>query len=514
MLGEFWDVPPPKAAEKPGPVQTTMPMWSRVLGGRSQTKSSSAGARAEGRQPPRIAGQIPASPAAGCQLIDSSDSSAEIECIATPPPRQQRTRQKPRSSAQTQNTGAKERADATSASQSGNTAAAARFSAKPCAAEEVVLDEEDDVVEVTADRGEKGAKDDAEVVLVLHPRRAPNRNRVLETPRHTRKRRAEELFAPSSPLLLHASSPTIKRFNTQQSQAVVLVEATQGLAGDELLPSSPPAAADHFSGDTLVSSSACPPQQSGDNSVSVQTAADGCDSSLMAAIDSTEWVPETPRQLLPADPPLTLGLGLSSDPISDFCSPAASPSLELNPAYERFGDRCLLSTLGSDPIPKGAGSETAPFAHSEAGHGAETDTGADADACTNPSITQWYHSNLQRCQSDDYDDDDDASGGLELPFDNSYGDLSLEGDSEGESAACETESSANAAQQQTEDGYSSPLEGFWDLRAATQGSSNERDMYYNQFQPTARQLANRQRAAERRTTCIQPSSSSACTGSG
>ncbi|KAJ2864508.1 hypothetical protein GGI22_001705 [Coemansia erecta] len=124
----------------------------------------------------------------------------------------------------------------------------------------------------------------------------------------------------------------------------------------------------------------------------------------------------------------------------------------------------------------------------------------------NRSITQWYKENLftqklndgdenENKDDDNYnninDEDDNPLCGI---LDNSILDNSILGsESDGEAEKGEelphlNRSTTTSGKQASnkgkarddndddEDGYSSPLEGFWDLRCSTQGSSLERDI--------------------------------------
>ncbi|KAJ2798181.1 hypothetical protein H4R21_004034 [Coemansia helicoidea] len=156
----------------------------------------------------------------------------------------------------------------------------------------------------------------------------------------------------------------------------------------------------------------------------------------------------SPRADLPAR--AAGSAGVPSDPISEFCSPAVSPAPP-------------RAATGSAQLP---------------GPTAQVQQRDDPGAT---SITQWYLGNLAK------DDESDSS-------------LSLRLTSDRDSPAC-GDSSASAhpgTELAGSDGYSSPLEGFWDLRDNMQGSTQDRDMYMCQFEPTDRQRANRARKEARR----------------
>ncbi|KAJ2159267.1 hypothetical protein GGF46_003151 [Coemansia sp. RSA 552] len=84
----------------------------------------------------------------------------------------------------------------------------------------------------------------------------------------------------------------------------------------------------------------------------------------------------------------------------------------------------------------------------------------------NTSITQWYHDNLTK------DDSADDGLGLGCP-------------SDADSLAHEEPAQATG-EQASDDGYSSPLEGFWDLRRNGQDGGSDRDMYIHQFESSVR----------------------------
>ncbi|KAJ2819133.1 hypothetical protein IWW50_005568 [Coemansia erecta] len=279
-------------------------------------------------------------------------------------------------------------------------------------------------------------------------------------------RPAKAASIQSSPMLLHASSPTIRRFNSNDSSTLVLAIASQDeddepRAVTPLLFSNP-------SSETMVGTA---PRKD------ASSANIGAILASSPPIGSFDFIPETPR-LSPVSPtaPKSRNLkavsgDLSSDPISEFCTPLNSPSV--NRSGRRPGNAlpsaehtCLLS---SDP-----------------GYAANTDELANINSIpgekyTQTSVTQWYHENL--VTGNLAADSQGATGSIAATTITVFG----TGESQSSDIAAHVGDSNEHVHHRDEpndgcdDGYSSPLEGFWDLRKAAPNSLQDRDMYINQF---------------------------------
>ncbi|KAJ1734674.1 hypothetical protein LPJ61_000949 [Coemansia biformis] len=284
------------------------------------------------------------------------------------------------------------------------------------------------------------------------------RSRLQPAPKRARTQRPLVPGPPSSLPLLRASSPTIVRANRSNlatAAAVVLAGCTQEAPSTAWLPSSPPSGA-MLSGSTAVGSAAAP------------------GSPRPASLRSC--IPETPPasppasrldSLLGSPRPATNSADLSSDPIGEFCSPVASPvciRAAARPSNDQVRQRSNLAQECAGGL----------------GCGESTSDGLDAGG-----ITQWYHGNL------DKDGESDRRPGLP---DSSDDDLLVCEDSP--AGAYPTDAPPGS------DGYSSPLEGFWDLRNDVQGCTQDRDLYIRQFEPTDRQRASRTRREARRTPAV------------
>ncbi|KAJ2556795.1 hypothetical protein EV175_001759, partial [Coemansia sp. RSA 1933] len=188
---------------------------------------------------------------------------------------------------------------------------------------------------------------------------------------------------------------------------------------------------------------------------------------------------------------------LSSDPISEFLTPAAPTTPKSPLAAPDFSE---LSTM-SVPL-------TSMSASKDTRNNLRQDASIDED---DRSITQWYKDNLftQRLDDDDDNDGDENNGNEEDedPLSSILNNGILDSDSNGETDKGEnilqpnrdrTTSNNSRDCGDGDDGYSSPLEGFWDLRCSTQGSMLERNMYMNQFEPSQRPSTARKRKSSQR----------------
>ncbi|KAJ2081390.1 hypothetical protein H4R24_002376 [Coemansia sp. RSA 988] len=264
---------------------------------------------------------------------------------------------------------------------------------------------------------------------------APKRVRVRQPPQMP----SSDLM--SSPSLLRASSPTIQRFNSNSSTVVVLAGNTQDPSG--LIPS------------TL------PPTESLTGSTVVGLGLSAGSDVIPPSSPPADCIPETPRQSPEHESPLnmtallkkTTSADLSSDPISDFGSQTNSPHRPKNTHQVNNVQR----------------QEQLQPCNAEPGLDCIGDNSSATEAGMNQtSVTQWYHNNL-------FQDDQDELWRLD-----------------------ERSSGVGSAEAVSDGGYSSPLEGFWDLRNDAQGSTLDRELYMNQFEPTARQQVNRKRREARR----------------
>ncbi|KAJ1800600.1 hypothetical protein LPJ59_000971 [Coemansia sp. RSA 2399] len=443
-------------------------------------------------------------------VIESSDSSQEIECL-TEPGKDQRPRRLASA------------ADATP-TPNPEPPRKRRLQKLPSVLESVKLDSsDDDFVEVLS-------KEPNNATSAFPPQLAVD-NRKLEKPIDLDSSFGEDEIQvefvsdrtllnppkgqpclPSSPPLLRANSPTIRRFNSNGSQSVVLADETQGEDNDEDLSVSPPeAAADVLSGNTLTGG--CMPDlplfASGrTHSASTLVHTNSADNGK--AITYCQAPILFTHSMVSAANKPHLGTNddsaeLSSDPISEFLTPTVTPK------SSRAAPNLSELFKMAEPIGSMAISEDAHIDHMQVSE-AEED---------NRSITQWYKENLLTQKLDDGDEDDDKYNNDEdnnplcgVLDNNSILDSESDGEAgKGEELRCvnrsTTASGKNASNKgkdrdddDDEDGYSSPLEGFWDLRCSTQGSISERDMYMNQFAPSQRQASARKKDTQ--GTAMQP----------
>ncbi|KAJ1945945.1 hypothetical protein GGF37_001443 [Kickxella alabastrina] len=210
---------------------------------------------------------------------------------------------------------------------------------------------------------------------------------------------------------------------------------------------------------------------------------------------------------------------LSSDPISEFRTPINSPS-RANASATRFNTRHQLPALESDSI---------QFSDDHRDGAVES----PKSCAQGPGITQWYREGLQMCEGDSEEYTQGESQGLEDPsqfLDGFDDELRFDNDNEPESILIGDDSEddeevmggntdksrdTRATIGADDPGYSSPLEGFWDLRKPGGYSERDRAMYLNQFAPSDRQVAMRERKRTRADnahgsfdpwTCIQTGS--------
>ncbi|KAJ2453395.1 hypothetical protein EV183_002252 [Coemansia sp. RSA 2336] len=211
----------------------------------------------------------------------------------------------------------------------------------------------------------------------------------------------------SSPSLLRASSPTIRRFNSNDLPEVVLACNSQDVS--EPKQTQQLSISTDLSGSTLASSNSAP-----SNAVDANM-----DLALPSSppIDTVSHIPETPPGSLDpnADP--------ASDPISEFCTSPIAPAANPN--------------VNSDKTPYMAQGNVI------------------SDCFTQTTPTQWYQRNSKK---------DTAPS---------------------TAAECQAESTdpLNSRLDDEDDGYMSPLEGFWDLNQASSGDSQDREFYKKQFEP-------------------------------
>ncbi|KAJ2726469.1 hypothetical protein GGI07_000607 [Coemansia sp. Benny D115] len=357
--------------------------------------------------------------------------------------------------------------------------------------------------------------------IVTPPKKTSYSNSLLDT------------FMPSSPPLLRANSPTIRRYNSQASQPVVLLaKATQV---DPAADSDAQQLALHPGGRMGIMLDVGGSTRHASPEATRLPYEGAC--VIDEAVGVSEYIPETPRaspkenvrslsiQLAPeSSPPLPphllpaarkdnaptgimrgsfitarqhLSTELSSDPISEFGTPINSPSVARASAMRlRPVNRPAVPRM--DLIWSSEGDGNAQLAYKD------NETSQEEG----PGITQWYHDEMRMFDSGDSEEYSQAE-----PFD--FGDLSqFQGDDHGDSQDIESEDEDddelilvednhgkrfdNAIEATTEDGYSSPLEGFWDLRKATEEDAMDREMYVNQFAPSGRQQANRERTRAQR----------------
>ncbi|KAJ2664127.1 hypothetical protein IW148_002185 [Coemansia sp. RSA 1199] len=261
------------------------------------------------------------------------------------------------------------------------------------AASPVVLDtDEDDFIEIRSAH----MKRTAQAAISITPKK------------RTCVRPAKAHSIQSSPSLLRGSSPTIRRFNSNDSTIVLAIDSQD--TDDEAKLASP-IMSNSLSGDTVFGSalSAIPASS--------------------PPISPVDYIPETPRRMLTPTPPAVVNprilkparTDLLSDPISEFCTPLdKQPSIQKDTQSEEY---------------------------------------------TQTSVTQWYHDNLVTESAAGESQNADAMG---VAVGNRSIGLHLD-----------------MSDVASDDGYSSPLEGFYDLRTA--GQNNVHDLYVNQFGIPAQQ---------------------------
>ncbi|KAJ2230780.1 hypothetical protein IWW45_005680, partial [Coemansia sp. RSA 485] len=396
-----------------------------------------------------------------------------------------------------------------------------------------------------------------EIQIVLPDTRAKAKTiatAAAVTSRRVHNKQSKDIFMPSSPQLLHPSSPTIRRYNSQALQPIVLSESTQAPAFASA-KGAMSSTSDTLEGSTYVCSNGSGRSNTagslGYHFNQASLALDLIKEMDLSATPTTNTaadtsiIPETPHmspmhlpQMLsspPAlpelNPPLPLPLpnqnqqqflqharkrqplempaeirrylqtDLPSDPISEFGTPANSspvsrrlgfpirsrpgPRLHVNDIIECYEDQHNSLDSGSGPLTE------------------------------QPSITQWYHEGLSKCREEEEEEEEEEgsyaehtqSGPLGLddisqPFDGPEDECVSHGvDNSGNSQSIlidDDDDNGNEDKDSTEAGYSSPLEGFWDLRNTGDWSTQDRDMYINQFAPSKRQVAVRKRAQEKR----------------
>ncbi|KAJ1810340.1 hypothetical protein LPJ75_004232, partial [Coemansia sp. RSA 2598] len=356
---------------------------------------------------------------------------------------------------------------------------------------------------------------DIQVVLPSTPIQAGN----SLAPGQTKNKKHKEIFMPSSPQLLHPSSPTILRYNSQPSQPNVLSEPTQ----NAVFPAAKEAisyTADTFEGSTLVSSS-------GERSNTAGLLGRHCNQVSLAldlikemeltsapsssAPASANVIPETPRmsplhmpQKLPSPSgltelqPLPLPLPQPLPPAQQNHQQRQQRNvkqqrqlLQMPPDVQRY----LQTDLPSDPISEFGtpansppGSRVAEFPHNSKSRLQPCDNeGIDCyedqqdsvdsrsgSLAEPPSITQWYHEGLSKCSEEEA-----GEGGHESSEYTQSESLELD-DPEDDSLHMDddlgnTQSILIDDDDDDDVGYSSPLEGFWDLRNSDDWSTQDRD---------------------------------------
>ncbi|KAJ1725815.1 hypothetical protein LPJ53_000076 [Coemansia erecta] len=394
--------------------------------------------------------------------------------------------------------------------------------------------------------------DDSDDGVEIVPSKRQAVSRTI-SPARTPAQTLGNMFLPSSPQLLRPNSPTIRRHNSQSSQPVMLVDSTQATQPMSHtasrprypIPSPPTENSSSIGGSTLVGSSYSRHElgrsfSNRSNSTASFKAADILPLAAAAEEggDKVDAIPETPRMsqrelMMPSSPPNIPSLpppaantgqtkqqqqqqssvrdhtisrlpadiqkylraDLASDPISEFGTPSTSPSTSNRTAAPRFAGRNKLQ---------------APSIESD--NSAAQESGVQSDEL--PGITQWYHDGLSKCDDEDSQEFlqsenllgvDAASHEREgMDMSESQQEYSHESESiliEDDDDADEDEDESvggNASRDGgTEDGYSSPLEGFWDLRDASVGNTQDREMYVNQFAPSKLQVARRQRKKDK-----------------
>ncbi|KAJ2568353.1 hypothetical protein IW140_003896 [Coemansia sp. RSA 1813] len=314
-------------------------------------------------------------------------------------------------------------------------------------------------------------------------------------------------FLPSSPPLLRANSPTIRRFNSGGSQLVVLANETQDADNDSLSVSPSAPVTDILSGNTLASGCmANTPLLYNGGADSASTlvhthSAGNAITNIYYPLPGSLPPSRGTASMGPCSEPKDNSAELSSDPISEFLTPTAPPkNSQVAPSFSELAK--MAEPIGSVPL----------FSDTQDSREPESDMEED-----NRSITQWYKENLFTQRLDDgggrNDDDDPLSDVLNNSI------LDTESGSETEmckelnqpnrsSVATGVSASSgkhpgNQNKDDSDDGYSSPLEGFWDLRRSAQGSIFDRDMYINQFEPSQRQPVSRKKRKDTQRNIVQ-----------
>ncbi|KAJ2205129.1 hypothetical protein IW145_002993 [Coemansia sp. RSA 521] len=328
------------------------------------------------------------------QVIASSDSD-DVECVS-PFQSHSQTKQRKQTPVASQVTAKTPTRPVHNASQSSTR------KSKPAASPVVLDTDEDDFIEIRSTH----MKRTAQAAVSITPKK------------RTCVRPAKAHSIQSSPSLLRGSSPTIRRFNSNDSLTVVLAIDSQDTDDEAKLAS--PIMSNSLSGDTVFGSA---PHGSVLSAIPASS----------PPISPVDYIPETPRRMLTPTPPAVVNprvlkpvrTDLLSDPISEFCTP-----LDKHPSIQK-----------------------------------DTQT----EEYTQTSVTQWYHDNLVtesaagESQNADVTRVADSNSSIGLHLDMS-----------------------DAA---SDDGYSSPLEGFYDLRTA--GQNNVHDLYVNQFGIPAQQSSTR-----------------------
>ncbi|KAJ2845924.1 hypothetical protein IWW36_004586 [Coemansia brasiliensis] len=243
---------------------------------------------------------------------------------------------------------------------------------------------------------------------------------VQPTPRQRQKALQKASSIMSSPTLLRASSPTIRRFNSNDLSAVVLANDSQDAWELQQEQQQQLSMGTSFSGSTLTSSNSAP-----NNAVNANL-----DLALPSSppIDIVNHIPETPPHS-PTPPPVAFdppdpNADLPSDPISEFCT---SPII---PAAKQNGSLLQGSSVAQSNVTSSCFTQTTP--------------------------TQWYQRNSKNNPA--------PSAAVE-------------------SQMGVVDSLNSRLDNEEDDGYMSPLEGFWNLNQDTSGDSQDREFYKKQFEP-------------------------------
>ncbi|KAJ2856644.1 hypothetical protein J3B02_001482 [Coemansia erecta] len=390
----------------------------------------------------------------------------------------------------------------------------------------------------TSDCHTDDSEEDIQVVLPNTRKLLSSTSASAPSSRMRQSRKPKDMFMPSSPQLLHPSSPTIRRYNSQTSQPIVLSESTQDAAFSNTKEAVSSTVDNTLEGCTLVCSSfsrsntARSLDRRSNNQAllaldlikemelsSAPTSTAPANSNIVPETprmsplhtprrlspppDSPKLVPlpplpqqnqqkqQKPHQLsgIPADIQRYLQTDLPSDPISEFGSPANSPSASRVSEFPNALDRGMRLCENENID-----------CHEDQQDSMDNGSSSLAEQ---PSITQWYHEGLSKYKEKEKEDDDEEdfadftqsrSLGLDDPS-------QLSGDPDDYSSHMDNSvSRENGVENKdgVDDGYSSPLEGFWDLRNSGDWSTQDREMYVNQFAPSKRQVALRKRAQEKR----------------